>query len=160
MRRPLVGLLLTLSVGCAKVAPETTHRGLVPGVQLSEDRTLQAELRVARELLQQAATGEVIVDSMYAIPGQAPGSPSEEMRPASRTQMLRDSLNVNRGSGQAVILRLSKPELVDNWVRITATIDYPMAAQPGRRGYHTVEYTLEGGAPAWTIRTRVQLGVT
>ena len=161
MLRPLAGLLLMLSVGCVQRAPEASPRDLASSAQASEhDRALRAELLVARDLLRRASTGQVIVDSMYATPGQAPPSRTREMRAPTRTQSLRDSLNVYRVPGQALVLRLSKPESDDNGVRITGTIEFPSARQPGGRGYETVEYTLEGGAPMWTIKRRVQLGIT
>ena len=161
MRQGLAGLLLVLILGCAQSASEATNRVAASGAEPFEgDGALRAELLVARDLLQRGSTGLVIIDSMYAMPGQAPGSPTQEMRPAGRTRSLRDSLNVRRAPGEAFIVRLSKPELRDERVRITATIDFPSQRQPGGRGYETVEYTLEGGSPAWTIRSRVQLGIT
>lgn len=160
MRRPFVSALFTLSIACAQHAPEATRSGPVPNAQLRGDaRALQAELLVARDLLRRASAGQVIVDSMYATPGQAPPSRTLEVRTPSRTQSLRDSLNVDRGPGGAFVIRLSKPEFDDTRVRITGTIDFP-ARQPGGYGYETVDYTLEGGGPVWTIRTRVQLGIT
>ena len=159
--RPIVGLMLALFVGCTQDVPERANPDEARRAGLTADeRALQVELVVSRDLLRQVATGRVLVDSMYAIPGEAPGSASTEMRPAGRTRMLRDSLAANRDGGKAVTLRLSKPELAGNRVRITATIEYPMVSGPVGRGYETVEYALELAASAWTISTRVQLGVT
>lgn len=162
MRRTLVSCLLALSVGCARSAPEVTHRDMMPRAQLLEhDRAVRAELLVARDLLRRrASSGQVTVDSTYAAPGHAPGFPTSEMRPPSRTQSLRDSLRLEPSAGENILIRLSKPEIDGNRVRITGTIEFPSAAQPGGKGYETVEYTLEDGAPAWKIRTRVQLGIT
>ena len=156
-----MGLLLIMTSGCAQEGPESTQVLPAASSQVSDDdRILQAELVVARDLLRQAPSGGVLVDSMYAVAGQAPGPPSPEMRPASRTRLLSDSLAVTRRSGQAIVLRLSKPESSSDRVRITATIDYPMDWQSSGRGYETVEYSLEHRGGTWTIRTRVQLGVT
>ena len=156
-----VCLLLALGVGCIQPAPGETRRESASLTQSpGDDAALGAELLVARDLLRRAATGQVIVDPMYAAPRQAPPSATGEARPHARTQALRDSLGAGRLPGDVLVIRLSKPELTANGARITATIDFPSAAQPGRRGYETVEYTLEGSAGAWTIRSRNQLGIS
>ena len=160
MRRSLIGVALLLTLGCAQETADTTKGAPVSGAeQSSDDEALHAELLVARDLLRRASTGAVTIDSMYAAPGEAPPSATGEVRPPTRTRNLRDSLNVNREQGEAFLVRLSKPVFDNDSVRITATVDFP-SAQPGRRGYETVEYTLEGAAPAWTIRRRVQLGIS
>ena len=161
MRRSLVSVTLMLTIGCAQQAADTPKDARVSSVATSaDDRALRAELLVARDLLQRASTGLVNIDSMYAAPGEAPPSSTGEMRPPSRTRSLSDSLNANRAQGDVFVVRLSEPVFDEDSVRITATIDFPSVRQPGRRGYETVDYTLEGGASAWTIRTRVQLGIS
>ena len=161
MRSPLVGLLLTFCVGCDQHTPEGKEQATLSGAEPNTDeQALRAEVLVARDLLQRTSTGRVIIDSMYAVAGQAPPSASNEMRPPGRTRSLHDSLNVNRTRDEEFVLRLSKPLFDHDSVRITATIDFPSPRQPSGRGYETVEYTLEGGGSARKIRRRVQLGIT
>ena len=97
---------------------------------------------------------------MFAIPEQAPGTASREMRPPKRTRALSDSIADNPELAPAVILRLSKPRISGGVARITVTVDFPDERQPGRRGYETVDYTLDSRGKSWQVRTRVQLGIT
>jgi hypothetical protein len=161
MRRSLIGIWFMLTLGCAQQPSDGTGDAPISSAERSsDDRALQAELLVARDLLQRSSTGPVTIDSNYAAPGQAPPFTTGEIRPPGRTRSLHDSLGLDQASADMFIIRLSEPAFDADSARITATIDFPSARQPGGRGYETVEYTLEGGAQAWTIRRRVQLGIT
>jgi hypothetical protein len=159
-RPGLIGLLLALSG--PSCVPASSH--MIPQtapVQTSgATAEFQTELVVARDILRTYARHRVLVDSMFAIPDRAPGSASREMRPPGRTRALTDSIADNPELAQAVVLRLSKPRISGGVARITATVDFPDKRQPGRRGYETVDYTLDSRGESWQVRTRVQLGIT
>ena len=161
MFRPgLIGLLLVVSgSSCVPRSPDT-NRQMAPVQTSGATAEFQTELVVARDILRTYARHRVLVDSMFAIPEQAPGTPSREMRPHRRTRALSDSIADNRELARAVVLRLSKPRISGKAARITVTVDFPDKRQPGRRGYETVDYTLDSRGESWQVRTRVQLGIT
>ena len=161
MFRPgLIGLFLVVSgAGCVP-SSSATNRQMAPVLSSGATAEFQTELVVARDILRSYARHRVLVDSMFAIPEQAPGSASSEMRPHTRTQALSDSVADNPGLARAVVLRLSKPRISGRVARITVTVDFPDERQPGRRGYETVDYTLDSRGESWQVRARVQLGIT
>ena len=158
-RLGLIGLFSVLSgAGCVAGSSDTNRQ--MASVQSSgATAEFQTELVVARDILRTYARHRVLVDSMFAIPEQAPGAASNEIRPHTRTQALSDSVADNPGA-RTVVLRLSKPRISDAVARITVTVDFPDERQPGRRGYETVDYTLDRRGQSWQVRTRVQLGIT
>ena len=159
-RLGLIGLLSVLSgAGCVAGSSDTNRR-MAPVQSSGANAELQTELVVARDILRTYARHRVLVDSMFAIPEQAPGAASSEMRPHTRTQALSDSVADIPGLARAVVLRLSKPRISGTVARITVTVDFPDERQPGLRGYETVDYTLESRGQSWQVRTRVQLGIT
>jgi hypothetical protein len=155
------GLLLVMAGGgCAPKMSDTS----VPHVALAEATedavALQVEVIVAREMLRSYAGHRVVVDSLFAIAEQAPGTASGEVRPGFRTQVLQDSLADSQRTASSAVLHLSKPSIRDGVARITLTIDFPDPRLPAGRGYETVHYTLDTKGASWRIRTRVQLGIT
>jgi hypothetical protein len=161
MFRPgLMGLLIALIAPSCVPGSSGTNRQMAPVQSSGATAEFQTELVVARDILRTYAQHRVLVDSMFSIPEQAPGTASREMRPHRRTRALSDSIADNPGLARAVVLRLSKPRISGGVARITATVDFPDQRQPGRRGYETVDYTLEGHGESWQVSTRVQLGIT
>ena len=158
-RLGLIGLLSVSGVGCV-AGSSGTNRQMPPVQSSAAIAEFQTELVVARDILRTYARHRVLVDSMFAIPEQAPGAASTEMRPHTRTQALSDSMADNLGLARAVVIRLSKPRISGGVARITVTVDFPDERQPGRRGYETVDYTLDSRGQSWQVRTRVQLGIT
>jgi hypothetical protein len=160
-RRGLIGLLLVLSgAGCAPDSSDTSPPNDAFAQSSGATAELQTELVVARDILRNYAKHRVVVDSIFAVPEQAPGAASNEVRPHMRTQALNDSVADNPDSARTVFLRLSRPRINGGVARITATVDFPNDREPGRRGYETVEYTLASLGASWQVRTRIQLGIT
>jgi len=152
-------LVAVSAIGCDADSPG--HSGEIAIAQHAADQMeLQAEILVARDLLRGYATQPVVVDSLFAVAEQAPGAPSGELRPRPRTEALRHSLARRESVGPPVILRLSKPRIAGAVARLTVTIDFPDEREPGRRGYETVDYTLERTGSTWRIGTRLQLGIS
>ena len=162
MFRPgLIGLLLvSTGAGCVPGSSDTNLSNGDIAQSSVAVAALQAELVVARDILRRYARYRVVIDSMFAVPGQAPGFASNEVRPRARTRALSDSLADNPGSAQTVVLRLSRPLISGGVARITITVDFPGNREPRRRGYETVDYTLDSRGASWQVRTRVQLGIT
>ena len=154
-------LLLGLcGLGCVADTPDKAPGGAI--AEFSEDTlALKAEVVVARDIMQAYAKYGVLVDSVFAVAEAAPGYPSAEARPSARTVALRDSLGASAGMKPSnSVLRLSKPRIAGGVARVTVTVDFPSASEPGGKGYETVDYTLERTGTSWTVRTRVQLGIT
>jgi hypothetical protein len=160
-RNAVVAVLLVLAgVGCGPRSSDHLEE-VATSERASESSILQAEVFVARDMLGRYAKQAVVVDSVFAVAEQAPGAPSGEVRPRSRTEALLDSLaSPDRNTGPPLVLRLSKPRIAGTVARITVTIDFPDNRQPGGRGYETVDYTLDSTGGAWRLGTRVQLGIT
>jgi hypothetical protein len=163
LRYGLAGVVLALSgAGCVARSSNAIPPA-VTGAERSEDAlALNAEVVVARDILRGYRQYGVVVDSIFAVAEQAPGSPSADVRPHIRAEALRTLLGSNSDSRapNTVILHLSKPRITDGVARITATVVFPDNRSPGRRGYETVDYTLHADGGSWAVRTRVQLGIT
>jgi hypothetical protein len=150
------------AAGCGTASSNASPPVVATAAPSQEALVLTAELVVARDILRGYRQFGVVVDSLFAVPEQAPGSSSAELRPPARAAALRDSLRYDSGSMErgTLVLHLSKPRIVDGVARITATVAYPSERARGRRGYETVDYTLDLDGGSWAIRTRVQLGIS
>lgn len=132
-----------------------------PAPAVPEAAVLQIEIAAARDLLRGHAGYRVIVDARFAEPEQAPPALTKELRTAARTAALADSLARGRPvHGATAIVRLSRPRLRGDTADVSATVDFPSAHAPGRRGYETVRYRLERGPGGWRVRQRTQLGIS
>lgn len=128
----------------------------------SADDPAAIELVAVRALLGSYRPNVLSVDSLFAVPGQAPPSMTSTARPSNRHRALFDSLrpHVTQSGGYTLRVRASNPVIRGSRATISVTVD---GVRPvGRRGgfYETVEFTLERRGATWVIRDRVQLGVS
>jgi hypothetical protein len=114
---------------------------------------LQIEIAAARRALTgNIARNMIVVDSMYARPGVAPGNPTSNARPQARTQALREAVSVpstyTRPYGQTLLL-LSAPSVSGDAASVTTTTF--RVAQSGRRTSETLQITLRRQGNQWVV---------
>ena len=129
----------------------------VPSRQLSDPAI---ELAAARALLASHQPGVIVVDSVFALPDEAPPRMSSRTRPAERQRLLLDSLRVleTRGSSDTLRVRISEPQIHGDTASISVTIDGRSSGSGNSRFYETVAFLLQREGSRWVVRRRTLLG--
>jgi hypothetical protein len=118
------------------------------------------EVVAAHDLASQYPNLPILVDSVYAMPDQAPQGLTADRVPAATIRTLIEALG-RRVGPNGLDIRFSRPVVEGTTATVTVTVDYPFRGRrPGMRGYETVRYVLERRGASWAIRERVQLGIT
>ena len=117
------------------------------------------EITAAQRILASYRPAFVAVDSLFAVPGQAPQASTNRARPHVRQELFTDLIQSKvAGAADTVRIRASDPEIRGNTATITVTVDG--TARDGRRFYETVEYVFHFDGRRWQLRSGVQLGIS
>lgn len=125
-----------------------------------QSATSSMEMTAARSTLSPYRATHVVVDSLFAMPGQAPPAMTARARPAARQRHMADALRPQPASGAADTLRIraSDPQIRGRTATVTVTVDG--RASGGRPFYETVAYEFEYDGTRWQLRSRTQLGIS
>ena len=146
-------ILASLALCCACAARTDTQ---------TPDDSVAVEIAAARDLLARHPR-PVHVDSAYAHPGQAPGSPTARYRPSPRHRTLADSLNGRRvpaDTTSAARIILTEPEFAGDSALVTVTVSYDTGRRPRGSFYETMLVVLRRTGTVWRVERRVQLGIS
>ena len=143
----MFGVVATLALatitGCVRADPVD-----------SVDGPLAVELLATRSVMANHSAAEILVDSLFAWPDQAPSPPTRDVRPAGRQRELQDAMTRDaRGTSGVLRVVASAPRFRGNEATITVTVD-------SAGFYETVAFVLERYGVGWRIAKRTQLGIT
>lgn len=149
----VASMVITVCAACFAQGPAAVDRGK------------DVELAAARHILQLYPSAVVVIDSMYAGAEQAPGYPSGQVRPPSRTTALVVGLRATVGASApdgGVYLILSQPVVSAESARVTVTAQWKGGPgwRRGRSGYHTQALVLVREAGAWRVAEVRDLGTS
>lgn len=124
------------------------------------DAALGVELAAASDLVARYQPAQLIVDSVFARPGEAPGPRTTDVRPSPRQRALADSMGriVARSAGRdSLVVRASAPRITSGDASISVTVSGRLQ---NRGFYETIAYVLRRNGSRWEIAGRTQLGIT
>lgn len=118
------------------------------------------EIDATRRSLSTYRAAFIEVDSLFAVPSQAPPALTARARPHARQGLLAQLIQSSRVTGavDTIRIRASDPEIRGRTATISVTVGG--TARGGRRFYETVAYVFEFDGTRWQLRSRVQLGVS
>ena len=144
-----------LLLAAVVVFPSTT------AVAVHQDPKSTIELAAIRAVLASYRPGHLTIDSLFALPDQAPPGMTSRVRPGPRQRSLIDSLQpmTVRGGADTLRVRASEPEIRSDTATISVSVDGRMGGRD-RHFYETVAFVLHREELRWVVRTRTQLGVS
>ncbi len=122
-----------------------------------------AEIVAARYVLEHHVSVAIYIDSAFARAEDAPGGATSAFRGIARMRRLVTAFGADATSsdpGNGVYLVLSDPVLRGDSADVTITVWYPTGSSKLRRGYETLALTLVHDTRGWTVRRKVQLGIS
>ena len=125
--------------------------------------SIAVESLAARHLIARHQGRGLRLDSAFALPGHAPGSPTARVRPAHRNHALAEFLNARLARGRAgdsAWVVLSEPEFAADSAMVTVTISYDTGRRPRGGFYETVLVILRRAGGQWRVERTASLGIT
>ena len=119
------------------------------------------ELTAIRATLTRYRPGQITIDSVFAVPDQAPPPMTSRVRPAPRQRALIDSLQSVAAQGGADTLRVlaSEPQIRGDTASICVTVERRSGGLR-RHFYETVAFVLHREESRWVVHSRTQLGIS
>ena len=150
-------------VGPAATAGGTVQK-LVGGSHRGEEAALKVEVVAIRDMLgARHSDRTLVVDTLFAQPGQAPPAMTLVRRPAARHRALVDSIDRPRMTTgrDTLYVRASAPRFDESAATISVTVSGRQQGE-GRRGnfYETVRFALRRDGTRWVVVQREQLGIS